>query len=415
MTILLPLDADNPDSSTPPDTFVTIPEILISFETLKYIGFSEAYAADRWEAWTNWPDWGPQREIDAPPEDDRITFLEFVLEPIKGIQDAVDDTDAAWYTCMDNCGMSPDAQAAIMDDKFTELRLSQSCLFWIIDTVDRRYGGLKDIQRTSMTREMTIRREAGRPRLPVTAGEPSSERERGRSFSEQQQQETPGVQANIWTTAQAQAAPGHTILYKVISKSRVEGLFDEAGNVQDLSTLLSSSPSDFSPSSSCYYFFVDHLVARYYASYAKRRSTTEAILIISLTVPNRAIETLREPDLLRVFFPESEWRELVWFSRRRARLPAHLNKFSRATLIIGTIAKGPDRLFHQMKTSEGVTEKNVLKIGRRREGERPHAVQYVFSFEAGGDWLRENMGRATIHVARFTSDDIRSFFTEYES
>ncbi|KAK1825636.1 hypothetical protein QBC39DRAFT_270670, partial [Podospora conica] len=44
----------------------------------------------------------------------------------------------------------------------------------------------------------------------------------------------------------------------------------------------------------------------YYASYAKRRSLSESIVIVSVTIPNSGIESLQVPDIRRVFFPTTE-------------------------------------------------------------------------------------------------------------
>ncbi|KAK1833810.1 hypothetical protein QBC39DRAFT_328771 [Podospora conica] len=123
-------------------SYPTRPDRLISKETLIYVGLSEENADDKWAQWTNRPEC--PRETDGLPEDERVTFLDFILEPIKRMQDAPDETDAAWYKCMNDCGISAELQSAIMDDDFfTYLRLSNSCLFWVVDTIDMRYGGLK--------------------------------------------------------------------------------------------------------------------------------------------------------------------------------------------------------------------------------------------------------------------------------
>jgi len=148
---------------SPPDAYVTIPDILISRETLIYIGLSNENADKKWDQWTNWPQYGPPRETDAANEEDQVSFFDFILEPIKTKDDASDETDPNWYKCMDDCGISMETQNAIMDKRFTYLRLSQSCLYWVVDTISMRYAGLEDIQRTSLAREMKLRRTSQRP------------------------------------------------------------------------------------------------------------------------------------------------------------------------------------------------------------------------------------------------------------
>jgi len=270
-----------------------------------------------------------------------------------------------------------ETQSAIMDERFTYLRLSQSCLGWVVDTIWMRYAGLEDIQRTSLTREMKLRRTSLRPNAESSSTSLAySGRSRGRSVSGDQQRGTPGITLSSWSSAQAQAArnaPGHTVLFKGIDQGRIRGLFDESGNLADISKLESERPTDFSPLLPLYYFSPDIKVAEHYASYAKNRSISESIVIVCLTIPNSAIESLQKPDIHQLFFPDPEWKELVWRSHRRMKLPTHLGLYQQAILVIGTISKGPHRMFVNLNSSQEVTEKHVLRVGARGEG--PRAVQ----------------------------------------
>lgn len=44
-----------------------------------------------------------------------------------------------------------------MDLAFWELCLSESCLYWVKDTVEMRYAGLEDIQIVASARDTTAR------------------------------------------------------------------------------------------------------------------------------------------------------------------------------------------------------------------------------------------------------------------
>lgn len=236
--------------------FAMIPVALISYETLVYVGLSEAKATELWNQWTSWPAQGPLRETDPDDGGWIVTFKDFIIGSFENRVDAVDDNDQEWRACLNRCGVAVDLQNAIMDPRFKYLRLSQSCLYWVNDTVNMRYAGLEDIQRSSHEREMQLRRIATRPGDKQggrqggsdIATESSSSAGQGQhSVSGFQQQDTPGIGLDIWGSTSAIAArnaPGHTVLFKGLDQGRIAGLFDEAGTLDRISTLLSSAPSD---------------------------------------------------------------------------------------------------------------------------------------------------------------------------
>lgn len=76
--------------------------------------------------------------------------------------DVIDDSVEQWQACRNGCGIALDVQNKIMDPRFEDFRLSESCLYWVNDTVQMRYAGLEEIQRSSHAREMELRRLATR-------------------------------------------------------------------------------------------------------------------------------------------------------------------------------------------------------------------------------------------------------------
>ncbi|KAL6872963.1 hypothetical protein J3F83DRAFT_594571 [Trichoderma novae-zelandiae] len=70
--------------------------------------------------------------------------------------DTWDEDDQKWYECMARCGINEETQAAMMDLIFKDIRLTESCLFWIRDTIQTRYNALQEVQRASMQREQEI-------------------------------------------------------------------------------------------------------------------------------------------------------------------------------------------------------------------------------------------------------------------
>ncbi|KAK0708417.1 hypothetical protein B0H67DRAFT_603407 [Lasiosphaeris hirsuta] len=345
---------------TPPEplaAFVTIPDVLISRETLIHVGLSAERAGELWQKWTNWPQNGPRREAD--PDDGgglQVTFIDFIVGHMENKNDAADESDAQWRECMDACGLSVDAQDAIMDPHFTYLRLSSSCLSWVRDTIEMRYAGLQDIQRTSRAREMELRRMVSRPGA-------HQREQRGGS----QGGYTPGSASSPAATASSARA---------IASRNAPG----------------------------------YTVAEYYAGYAKRRTEYESVVILCLCIPNAAIEALSEPDIRRLYWPSNDWKELVWRCRTRQTLPTRLRSYRNALLIIGTTSRRPDSEYHALGSWEDVTERFLLKVGANEGGAM--ATQYVVTGEdERREWLGEN-GARNIKVFPYTRVELDSWLAE---
>lgn len=153
--------------------FVDIPDELISLATLRYIGYREDTASMLWERWNHWPPGEPVREVD----DDvgGMPFIEFAIGYIQGPhRDTWEENDQAWRTCMNSLGVSDELQDAILDPIFREIRLGDSCVFWVVDSMQMRYRGLEEIQQTSREREMAIKRASTRPDSGSASGQRAS-------------------------------------------------------------------------------------------------------------------------------------------------------------------------------------------------------------------------------------------------
>ncbi|ELR04606.1 hypothetical protein VC83_04151 [Pseudogymnoascus destructans] len=328
------------------NAFATIPAVLISLETLIYVGLSGQKANELWNQWTNWQrgPYDPRRETDPDDGGLTVTFHDFIIGwSVTNRADAVgDDDDHEWRKCLDACGIDAATQDAIMDPNFTYLRRTNSCLYWAKDTIEMRYAGLEEIQRTSLTREAELKQAA--PPIPsgsedaqgsgyqgnVGLTSTSSTSQGQRSISGLQQKGAAGIEADVCGSSRAIAAlnaPGYTTLYKGLDQARITGLFDDSGAVAEIEILLSSAPSDFCGISSRFYFALDHTVARYYAAYVKKRAVCESVVIVCLQIPNAAIESLPPNKIQRMLWPSSEWKELVWFSRKGKTPPPHLDKY----------------------------------------------------------------------------------------
>ncbi|KAL7793060.1 hypothetical protein V8C37DRAFT_379158 [Trichoderma ceciliae] len=278
---------------------------------------------------------------------------------------------------MNLCGINQETQTAIMDPTFKSIRLTQSCLFWIRDTIEMRYRGLLEIEKASLEREMAIKRAASRPgelvprqhaeAQPSARGSSSSALTGQRSIS-QTMRMAPGTaqETAMSETALLAAgnAPGSTTLFKCLDQGRLHRMFDNNGNVVDITRLQSSCPTDFYGKYAGYYFAVDRDIAQQYAGYAKHRSQQSSVVIIHITIENSAIESLPEDQLQRTYWPSEEWKALVFHSRK---------------------ATKPNWVYVDMDSPSEIREEMVLKAKGGR-----NAVQYVFSGEHGEEFLKQH-------------------------
>jgi hypothetical protein len=53
---------------------------------------------------------------------------------------------------MNFCGIRPEVQVSIMNPIYKTVRLTESCCFWMKDTIELRYRGLEAIQEASHER-----------------------------------------------------------------------------------------------------------------------------------------------------------------------------------------------------------------------------------------------------------------------
>ncbi|KAH8812206.1 hypothetical protein F5884DRAFT_843557 [Xylogone sp. PMI_703] len=367
------------------DLHLTVPGELISLATLKYLGYDAETATQLWHRWINWPTGPPYQETAADIGD--ILFIDFVTGYLRrGGVDAVDDNDQAWHSCMNGCGISAELQQAIMDPVFRTIRLTESCVFWIRDTMKMRYKGLEAARESSRKCAMDAQRADLRPRVSyfVQDSQGSISTASGRSESSLQMME-PGISQD---TAMSHAAvssgmnaSGSTILYKGVDQSRLKGLFDDSGNVVEMNRLLSSPLSDFLGRQAGFHFVADRKIAEYHACYAKRRDAKSSVVI-----------------------PSPEWQNIVFHSRQWKKLPSELRKFKTATLIIGTISKKPSAIYQRMTSPAEITENDVLKTKDRRNG-----VQYAFVNDQGEDFLVEH-AVWSLKVYPFTTQEIGDWY-----
>jgi len=389
------------------EAYVAVPDMLISHQTLQYLGLSDSKAAELWDFWCHWDtDDGIGRwEIDEDC-DMWWEFIDFAVNNTAKYHPDVDDEsdDAQWRTYIRGCGISEEVENAIMDPDFTSLRLSCSGFYWIEDTMRMRYAGLEEIQRTSLARVEKSSHSAGRGGDGGQHERCQGDHQTTSDGSQSQQPLGLGQGQSSWTSSTveisaldvsasaiaARNAPGHTILFKALDKGRIHGLFDNTGTVSNLTKLASQPPTDFSGRSTCFYFTPDYAIAKRYAEYAKGRAACESVVLVCFRIRNAAIESLSNTVAFqRVYWPSPEWKQVIWYCRTGKPFPSHLSKYRDALLMIGTISTKPNSTYDRLASWEQVSERHVLmqpsdQQQQQQQQPRP-GVQYVFSGSAEGE------------------------------
>ncbi|KAG5923203.1 hypothetical protein E4U42_005019 [Claviceps africana] len=364
----------SPSSLSSGDSHADIPQVLDSFATIKYLGFTEEKASSLWSSWT-------RERQDYDRDLGIIPFIELIIGHVEPNHedDAWTDDDEEWYRFMASHGINQELQAAIMDPRFKEVRLRASCFYWIKDTLETRYLGLEDIQQASYERVRALQRHRQRPEgsrsgQPPVADEPA-----------------PTVTSEAAAEA-ANAIPGFTTLFRGMSTARMDHLRssgDSPVNALDFQKSHESG-SDFVPRNNVGIFFsVDREIAVLYALYAKRRHKDHSACLVQIRVPNSAIESLSHEQLQRIYWDptgnDKTWEKVVFNCRQRTTLPREFrSRFSQAILLIGTIARRPNHFYQRLDSYEQITPNEVM---RNADG-RP-AVQYVWCHQEGSYFVED--------------------------
>jgi len=404
---LTPISSTSSFSVT--EMYATIPELLDSLATLKYLGFTDTAANQIWDRWSNWPSTPPGRFGVDP--DGEIEFTDVAVGHLRGFrdQDTWDENDRSWFDFMDLCGINLEVQTAIMDPIYKRIRLTESCYFWIKDTIELRYRGLEAIQRASRERTMATTRVTSRTGYsspdrhdrssiggPSGSAQITPSQESGQRSISGTMRMAPGISSDsAFSNAcrSAQNIPGSIILYRGLDQARLNAFFDDSGAIVGWQDMLSSPPTDFLRSQAGFYFTVHRDIAETYACYAKRRDPVQSVVIVQVIVPNHKIECLSSTQLQKTYWPSEEWKKLVWHCRNQKKFPSQLQKYKQALLIIGTIATKPNKVYKNMDTFAQIDETCVLKTKDGRNG-----VQYVFNGDEGQEFLEDLApGSVTVH------------------
>ncbi|TGO86424.1 hypothetical protein BPOR_0305g00100 [Botrytis porri] len=315
-----------------------VPDLLVSLETLIYIGWGQQKAGEIWRRW---------REVkDAETEDGReaifeIEFLDFVLERYVPEVDISNDRETS-IEQMELWGLAAELINCIMASEFEDVRMTETVQYWVRDTMSIRYLGLEGLQKKSARRD-----------------------EKRRNGTDDGGSE---IRAAV-AIAPLSTVPGHTILFKAISSTRVGYLPDGSMDIESLTSL---PPTDFRGRVFAPLYFTPSLpVAKVYRDYARNR-TSSTVLMIQMKVPNSFIEAL--PPHICSF--GNLWKQVVYTCRGGNNLRGTMARIHSHALIIAPIAKGDNNAIARLRDWREITLNNVVHV----DGEQ--AIQYVFQTES---------------------------------
>jgi hypothetical protein len=154
-----------------------------------------------------------------------MTFIDFLTGPVEDRRNDTtsEDNDQEWYDCMNAHGIATEFQDSIMDPFFKPLRLTKSCMEWVLDTVNMRYRGLEHIQRASDEREEALQQV----RLSRSSS-PSIESSTGQRSSSATQRLSPDIEQDTALSPSAlavQNAPGFTTLFIGLDQPQINGTY----------------------------------------------------------------------------------------------------------------------------------------------------------------------------------------------
>jgi hypothetical protein len=392
MDILAPVDAAQSVGEGP----AGIPDELFSKATIVYLGFNNEKATEIWNGWINWPASPPRREIDPDDGGLEVSFLDWVKGHASYSNNVWEDDTAAWLNSLRTWGIATELQDAIMDNRFKSARLSGTCTGWVRDTIKMRYAYLEVIHEASNEQERMIQRAD------------SSHSESGPSGPGRQS--IPIISCNSPEAIASQSVPGMTVLYRAVDQGRTNRLFDNQGNLDHILVLGSIPETDFNRSRTMYYFTNSFEVAKRNAAWVKRRANGGSVVVIRIAVRNSVIENMPLGRVQRIFWPNNEWKELVWrcYNRKKIYNSKELAKYNDAALIIGTIANKPKEYYYNYSSSAQLTEDCLLKA-------EDQAVQFAFSSEEDGESLLFEQAKNTIKLFSFTEADLEAWMKDSES
>lgn len=109
-----------------------------------------------------------------------------------------------------------------------------------------------------------------------------------------------------------------------------------------------------------FYFTPQLEGAKQYACWMKQYHQSDEIVIIRIKVANSLMDGDHEPCVLE--FPSSDFKKVVWHSRRIEPYSQDLGHIASATLIMSHTTRAVDISYSRMTSYEEITKRNLVLV-----------------------------------------------------
>ncbi|KAK5709155.1 hypothetical protein LTR17_020031 [Elasticomyces elasticus] len=386
-----------------------IPQVLNSYETLLYFGLNHDRASKIWSRWR-----GPNKHYN----EDFGTFTKDFLRNSVEYEGCDSDEDDDWTLGLRQIGADEKLIGGIVGSgsEYDDVRRSKSALEWVVQAIDWRWEYLVFVRgegsQDSCYGEVGSQRDlggAGGLSLVAPAREQSDIAENVADETLVNGVGSSMVQANdiksfsySYETNTVVNAAGETLdylpLWCATSRINTEKMWSgplRTGKFK-LNKLMTRSPSDFSGTQAVYRWTPDLEGAQMDAEYAMKTANPAGICLVRIEMP---MSIVQEAQTISLRWPDDEWRQLVYYSRRRETVPIHLKrKVVKAQMIVGDAAFGPNMKYEKMRGWREVDERCVKKLGSGRP-----VTQFVFGHSGDCEFeeMIEGLGDGRVSVRDF--------------
>jgi hypothetical protein len=188
----------------------------------------------------------------------------------------------------------------------------------------------------------------------------------------------------------------HTMLWRGGHRIPHECFFNQQTGKLDL-TAIETVGGDFSRKPRTYWTPQRETADRY-AAYVKHHALLSEVVIVQVAVPWDFLEGLTVKRLWTwgEDHPNEDWRQVIWNSRRRRRLPDEVKQYGQAELLMGHIATSLPVKYMKMDSHAEIGDDEVMKV--MIAGKKTPALQWVFQKErTQAEFERVCQGRVWMH------------------
>ncbi|KAL2428836.1 hypothetical protein ABEF95_008412 [Exophiala dermatitidis] len=368
-----------------------MPTTLVSTETLEWIGFTSATAAEICHRYQTRPD----------PRINPDSLLDYVEGHIVQLQlPAFRNMPPA--QALERVGIQKSVQDALLDPDFTALLYTQDLHYWLRDTLTTNYATLIRLQdrlknhaiRSVARKKQKRAADLRQPQSQITACASSSTPGTHELVPEVTANPTlnltpedhnlPRNQVQLLLPSDQEPdpiiPPGYTALYK--GKAACD-MPDGRSWIQEdgtfaMAALWTLPGGDFNFDSVAHYWTPEKETAEQYRSWAARRSPYSETWLIRILVSDSFVHSLKKATL----WYSPDWKQYVWHCKKHRRLPPKFDSGTAGVDVIqGHICTGNTAPINTIPEHARITEEHVLQVpvgNKKNKKKQQKATQWAF-------------------------------------